>query len=82
MDGSEPPHEGYGNFVKHSATVNGFTVEVWGAHLSSFATATGEPTAPGRTLGGIGSTGCSTGSHLHFSVRVDGLYVDPVTLIP
>jgi len=82
MPGSQPPHQGYGNFVKHTAMVAGHRVELWGAHLSSSNVATGEPTSPGDTLGFVGSTGCSTGPHLHFSARVDGLYVDPLTLIP
>lgn len=82
MAGSQPPHNGYGNYVKHTAVVNGNTVELWGAHLSEFNTSTGASTTPGSTLGFTGSTGCSTGPHLHFSVRVNGLYVDPVTLIP
>jgi|GEM_PF-2066745 len=80
--GSKPPHTGYGNFVRHSAVVEGHEVIIWGAHLSAFNTATGENTTPGQTLGSIGSTGCSTGAHLHFTVRVDGLYVDPLALIP
>lgn len=82
MAGSQPPHNGYGNFVRHTAMVDGHTVELWGAHLSGFNAATGSPTSPGSILGFIGSTGCSTGPHLHFSVRVDGLYVDPISLIP
>lgn len=82
MAGSQPPHNGYGNFVRHSAVVDGHTLILWGAHLSALNTATGNPTSPGSILGTVGSTGCSTGSHLHFSVRVDGLYADPLTLIP
>jgi murein DD-endopeptidase MepM/ murein hydrolase activator NlpD len=82
MAGSQPPHRGYGNFIRHSATVDGHFVEIWGAHLYAFAVGSGDPTTPGQVLGSIGSTGCSTGAHLHFSVRVDGLYVDPLTLIP
>jgi len=82
MTGSQPPHNGYGNYVKHTAVVNGKTVELWGAHLSAFNTSTGASTTPGDILGFTGSTGCSTGPHLHFSVRVSGLYVDPVTIIP
>ena len=82
MAGSQAPHNGYGNYVKHTATVNGHSLQLWGAHLSAFNTTTGSPTHPGDVLGYAGSTGCSTGTHLHFSVKVDGLYVDPLTLIP
>jgi hypothetical protein len=82
MVGSQAPHNGYGNYVKTTATVSGHSLQLWGAHLSAFNTTTGSPTNPGDVLGYAGSTGCSTGTHLHFSVKVDGLYVDPLTLIP
>jgi len=82
MVGAQPPKRGYGNYVKHTATVNGRNLQIWGAHLSSINTIPGTVTTPNDVLGFIGSTGCSSGSHLHFSVRVDGLYVDPLALIP
>jgi hypothetical protein len=82
MPGSEPPHNGYGNYVRHTVTVSGHDLQIWGAHLAGFNVAAGDPASPGAILGFIGSTGCSTGPHLHFSVRVDGLYVDPETIIP
>jgi murein DD-endopeptidase MepM/ murein hydrolase activator NlpD len=82
MAGSQAPHNGYGNYIKHTATVRGHSLQLWGAHLSRFNTTTGSPTRPGDVLGYAGSTGCSTGVHLHFTVKVDGLYVDPLTLIP
>jgi len=82
MEGSLPPHEGYGNFVRHATTIDGQSITVWGAHLSSFNTSAGSNSAPGQVLGDIGSTGCSSGTHLHFSVRVNGLYVDPVSVLP
>jgi murein DD-endopeptidase MepM/ murein hydrolase activator NlpD len=82
MSGSEEPHNGYGNYVKHVTIVDGHELQIWGAHLSAFNIGSGNPTAPDQILGFTGSTGCSTGPHLHFSVKVDGLYVDPLTLIP
>ncbi len=80
--GSEAPHEGYGYFVKHSSVVEGHSVTLWGGHLSGFNTTEGSATTPGQALGFIGSTGCSTGAHLHFAVSVDGVFVDPLLLIP
>ncbi len=80
--GSQPPHNGYGNYVKHTTIVDGHSLQIWGAHLSGFNVTTGEGTNSGQVLGYVGSTGCSTGPHLHFSVKVDGLYVDPETIMP
>lgn len=57
---------GYGNYVviKHA---NG--VQTLYAHLSSVSVTTGEQVSSGATVGGMGTTGRSTGSHLHFEVR-------------
>ncbi len=69
---------GYGNCVilKHS---NGcFTVY---AHLSQVKTAQGKTIAAGETLGLVGSTGQSTGQHLHFELRKGTSPVDPTTLL-
>lgn len=82
MAGSQAPHRGYGRYVKHTATVDGHRVEVWGAHLSALNVSSGQDSQPALILGLVGSSGCSTGSHLHFSVRVDGRYLDPLSLIP
>lgn len=47
------------------------------AHLSSIAVSSG-PVEQGRIIGGMGTTGRSTGVHLHFEVRVGGRAVDPL----
>jgi len=66
---------GYGNHViiLHA---NGWT-SVYG-HLSGFAVADGQPVARGQLIGYEGSSGNSTGPHLHFEVRVKGTPVDPL----
>lgn len=80
--GSLPPHLGLGNFIKQVASVDGHSLVLRYGHLTSFNTRTGVRTTPGQVLGGMGSTGCSTGSHLHFQVQVDGYTVNPARLIP
>jgi murein DD-endopeptidase MepM/ murein hydrolase activator NlpD len=49
------------------------------AHLSSCAVETGQAVRRGDVIGHVGSTGWSTGPHLHFEVRRDGQPVDPLT---
>jgi peptidoglycan hydrolase-like protein with peptidoglycan-binding domain len=65
---------GYGNLVvvKHRL---GF--ESWYAHMSRVAASPGQPVSGGVTIGYVGSTGHSTGPHLHFEVRHFGTPVDP-----
>ena len=65
----------YGNYVViyHS---NGTTTLY--AHMSSIAVKAGQTIAQGATVGYVGSTGNSTGPHLHFEVRVNGSCVDPL----
>jgi len=47
------------------------------AHLSRIDVARGDAIAGGEVLGGLGSTGRSTGPHLHFEVRINGRAVNP-----
>ncbi len=47
------------------------------AHMSSFAVAEGEMVAQGDPLGFVGSTGLSTGAHLHWEMSAGGVLVDP-----
>ncbi len=51
------------------------------AHLSSIAATAGETVAQGATLGQVGATGRVTGPHLHWSVRLNGARVDPLSLL-
>ncbi|CAA9472578.1 MAG: hypothetical protein AVDCRST_MAG53-4 [uncultured Solirubrobacteraceae bacterium] len=65
---------GYGNLVvvKHRL---GF--ETWYAHLSRVAVQRGQAVVGGTPVGAVGSTGHSTGPHLHFEARLFGSPVDP-----
>ena len=52
--------------------------ESWYAHMSRIATSAGAAVAGGSLLGYVGSTGYSTGPHLHFEVRRFGTPMDPI----
>lgn len=47
------------------------------AHLSSLNVAAGDQVAMGEQIGGMGSTGRSTGVHLHYEIRIDGQAINP-----
>lgn len=66
--------KGYGN---HAVIVhgNGF-VSLYG-HLQGFAVEDGQVVRRGDMIGQVGSSGFSTGSHLHFEIRHDNVYLDP-----
>jgi len=66
---------GYGNLVvvRHRL---GYTT--WYAHLSSITTWVGENVTGGTRLGYVGSTGRSTGPHLHFELRKNAVPIDPL----
>lgn len=65
---------GYGNMVEVEHA-NGISTRY--AHLSHIAVSEGQQVALGATLGRVGSTGRSTGPHLHYETRIDGEAVDP-----
>lgn len=74
---------GYGNLVKvDHGTIDGHSVETWYAHQSDLEVSVGDEVSAGEDIGNIGTTGSSTGLHLHFELRVDGEPVDPAPYLP
>ncbi|THF74374.1 M23 family metallopeptidase [Cohnella fermenti] len=69
---------GYGNHIllQHA---NDF-ISLYG-HLADIAVRQGQQVHQGEMIGWVGSTGKSTGPHLHFEMRVHGQTVDPLTLV-
>ncbi|MXO51959.1 peptidoglycan DD-metalloendopeptidase family protein [Erythrobacter gaetbuli] len=69
---------GYGNTVEITHG-NGLMTRY--AHMSKFNAKVGQQVLPGQTIGAIGSTGRSTGPHLHFEVRINNRAVNPRTFL-
>jgi murein DD-endopeptidase MepM/ murein hydrolase activator NlpD len=70
---------GYGNLVivEHADGWSSYY-----AHLDEFAVTKGQKVRQGELLGGAGTTGYSTGPHLHFEIRYYGRPVDPHVHLP
>jgi hypothetical protein len=61
---------------------HGNSVTSWYRHLSRVATSIGERVEAGAIIGRVGSTGCSTGPHLHFAIRRGETFLDPLDFLP
>lgn len=68
----------YGNYV---IVDHGNGIASLYAHLSGFAVSVGQSVSQGQTVGYIGSTGTSTGPHLHFEIRVNGTHRNPADFV-
>lgn len=69
---------GYGNIV---IIQHDFGLETYYAHLNSIDVRKGQRVSRGQKIGGMGTTGVSTGVHLHYEVRASGQPVNPITYV-
>ena len=67
--------DGYGNLI----IVENGPFQTYYAHLSGFNVSEGQLVARGTVIGWSGSTGNSSGPHIHYEIRIDGGEVDPLT---
>ena len=72
------PRSGYGNAVEIDHG-NGFKTRY--AHLASIGVVVGQHVGVGQRIGGMGSTGRSTGTHLHYEVWVNGRPQNPMRFV-
>lgn len=68
----------YGNYVM---IIHGDGYATLYAHMSSFSVSADQFVTRGQVIGGVGSTGFSTGPHLHFELRSNGIPVNPQSYI-
>lgn len=71
-------YSGYGYTV---AIKSGSSVTILYAHCSALYVKNGQTVSQGQVIAAVGSTGISTGNHLHFEIRVNGKAVDPQNYI-
>ncbi|NUT07394.1 MAG: M23 family metallopeptidase [Hamadaea sp.] len=74
---------GYGNYtcVRHGRS-GGKTMSTCYGHQSRILVSDGQRVRQGQLIGRVGTTGASTGNHLHFEVRLDGRPVNPLPYLP
>lgn len=77
-DGIVSRADWYSSYGLYISVEHGASMQTRYAHLSRLAVAAGDSVKKGDLIGYVGSTGRSTGPHLHYEVRVEGLAVNPI----
>jgi len=80
-DGLIGKAEWFGGYGKYVAIDHGNAIETRYGHLSEYIVRTGQRVRRGQVIGFMGSTGRSTGSHLHYEVRIAGNAVNPMNFV-
>ncbi len=60
---------------------HGYGIKTWYYHMSALYAETGAEVAKGQHIGDVGTTGFSTGPHLHFAASVNDVFIDPYILL-
>lgn len=76
---SQTGTEGYGNYI---IIDHGGGLETLYAHCSELLVSAGQKVEAGTVIAKVGSTGNSTGPHLHIEIRMNGETVDPLAYLP
>jgi murein DD-endopeptidase MepM/ murein hydrolase activator NlpD len=77
-DGTVERADWFSSYGLYVAIEHGSDLETRYAHMSRLAVAAGQHVHKGEVIGYVGTTGRSTGPHLHYEVRVDGEAVNPI----
>ena len=77
-DGYVSKAEWFSSYGKYVSIEHGANLQTRFAHMSDIAVAAGTRVKKGDIIGYVGTTGRSTGPHLHYEVRIDGKAVNPV----
>ena len=77
-DGIVSKAERFSSYGLYISIEHGARLQTRFAHMSKLAVSAGERVRKGDVIGYVGSTGRSTGPHLHYEVRIDGRAVNPI----
>lgn len=80
MEGTVDTVSSVGDYGNHLKILNGDIITLY-AHCSEILVEEGEQVKQGQEVAKVGSTGNSTGPHLHFEIRKDGRFVNPRLIV-